>query len=143
LNSPGEGIKDLHDLSSSVLRKTFIPFGYQEAKDRKGNELKVFDKFDKDSQSKIRLVSLLCKDSTKEELMDLDATEKFDEMYKNRYEAILLVAKHARRINLERVREQSQEEEEKISQDKQPKVITQAMKDVLEGKVDFERQDKS
>jgi DNA-directed RNA polymerase subunit K/omega len=77
--------------------------------------------------------------------MDLDATEKFDVMYQNRYEAILLVAKHARRINLERVREQAQEEEEEESdtQEKQPKVITQAMKDVLEGNVEFERIDKN
>jgi DNA-directed RNA polymerase subunit K/omega len=75
--------------------------------------------------------------------MDLDATEKLDVMYKNRYEAILLVAKHARRINLERVREQAQEEEESDTQEKQPKVITQAMKDVLEGNVEFERTDKN
>jgi DNA-directed RNA polymerase subunit K/omega len=86
---------------------------------------------------------LLFRDSVKEELMDLDATEKFDEMYTNRYEAILLVAKHARRMNLERVREQSQEEEETAPQEKQPKVINQAMKDVLEGKVAFERIEKN
>jgi DNA-directed RNA polymerase subunit K/omega len=75
--------------------------------------------------------------------MDLDGNERFDEMFKNRYEAILLVAKHARRMNLERVREQSQEEEETAPQEKQPKVINQAMKDVLEGRVEFERTDKN
>lgn len=75
--------------------------------------------------------------------MDLDGNERFDEMFKNRYEAILLVAKHARRMNLERVREQSKEEEETAPQEKQPKVINQAMKDVLEGRVEFERTDKN
>jgi DNA-directed RNA polymerase subunit K/omega len=75
--------------------------------------------------------------------MELDAGEKFDRMYRNKYEAILLTAKHARRINSERLRERPQEEEETDSKEKEPKVITRALEDVLEGKVDYERPPKS
>lgn len=74
--------------------------------------------------------------------MYLDATEKFDRMYKNRYEAILLAAKHARRLNLERLRQKSEGEEETNGNEKQPKVILQALTDVLEGNVQFERREK-
>jgi len=71
--------------------------------------------------------------------MELDATERLDKMCENRYEAVLLVAKHARRLNLERLREKSVGEEETTPKEKQVKVITQALKDALEGKVEFER----
>jgi len=71
--------------------------------------------------------------------MELDATERLDKTCENRYEAVLLVAKHARRLNLERLREKSEGEEETTPKEKQVKVITQALKDALEGKVEFER----
>lgn len=71
--------------------------------------------------------------------MELDATERLDKMCENRYEAVLLVAKHARRLNLERLREKSGGGEETTPKEKQVKVITQALKDALEGKVEFER----
>ena len=71
--------------------------------------------------------------------MELDATERLDKMCENRYEAVLLVAKHARRLNLERLREKSVGEEETTPKEKQVKIITQALKDALEGKVTFER----
>ena len=71
--------------------------------------------------------------------MELDATERLDKMCENRYEAVLLVAKHARRLNLERLREKSVGEEETTPKEKQVKIITQALKDALEGKVEFER----
>ncbi len=75
--------------------------------------------------------------------MYLDATEKLDKMYRNRYEAVLLTAKHARRLNLERLREKSEGEEETVSEEKPLKVVIQALKDVLEEKVNFERIEKS
>lgn len=75
--------------------------------------------------------------------MYLDATEKLDKMYENRYEAVLLAAKHARRLNLERFREKSEGEEETVSEEKPLKVVIQALKDVLEEKVNFERIEKS
>ena len=75
--------------------------------------------------------------------MDLDAAEKFDKLYKNRYEAIIIASKHARRLNLERVREKPEGEEETTPKEKQVKVVTQALKDVLEEKVAFERMEKT
>jgi len=71
--------------------------------------------------------------------MELDATERLDKTCENRYEAVLLVAKHARRLNLERLREKSGGEEETTPKEKQVKIITQALKDALEGRVKFER----
>jgi DNA-directed RNA polymerase subunit K/omega len=70
--------------------------------------------------------------------MELDATERLVRSCSNRYEAVLLVAKHARRLNTERLREKSDEEETDEAQEKQ-KVIIQALQNVLDGKVEFER----
>jgi DNA-directed RNA polymerase omega subunit len=75
--------------------------------------------------------------------MYLDATENFDKVYKNRYEAVILVAKHARRLNLERLREKPEEKEETSPREKPLKVVTHALKDVLEGKVEFERPERT
>ena len=75
--------------------------------------------------------------------MFLDATEKFDKMCKNRYEAVILVAKHARRLNLERHREKSEGEEETLPEEKELKVVAQSLKEVLEEKVEFERTERS
>jgi len=75
--------------------------------------------------------------------MELDATEKLEKICKNRYEAVLLVAKYARRLNLERMKAQSQAvqmgEEEEMSQENEEKVGNRALREVLEGKVKFER----
>jgi DNA-directed RNA polymerase omega subunit len=77
--------------------------------------------------------------------MELDAGEKLDKTCSSRYEAVLLVAKHARRLNLERVREKPDEEEPEavVEEEKRPKVIAEAMENVLQGKVDFERQQRT
>ena len=75
--------------------------------------------------------------------MELDAGEKLDKTCRNRYEAVLLVAKHARRLNVERLREKPDEEETVEPEEKQPKVIAEAMDNVLQGRVTFERQDRS
>ena len=79
----------------------------------------------------------------REELMELDAGEKLDKRYSNRFEAVLVVAKHARRLNLERLREKPEEEETVEPEEKQPKVIAEAMNNVLKGKVEFERPEKT
>jgi len=75
--------------------------------------------------------------------MELDVTERLEKLCENRYEAVLLVAKHARRLNLERMRAESQAaqmgEEEEMGQEKEEKVGNQALREVLEGKVEFER----
>jgi DNA-directed RNA polymerase subunit K/omega len=75
--------------------------------------------------------------------MFLEAAEKFDGMYKNRYEAVLLVAKHARKLNQQRLRDESEEEEETTSGDRQSKIIVQAIKDAMDGDVEFERIEKA
>ncbi|MCK4385857.1 MAG: DNA-directed RNA polymerase subunit omega [candidate division Zixibacteria bacterium] len=75
--------------------------------------------------------------------MELDVTERLEKICKNRYEAVLLVAKHARRLNLERMQAESQAVqmggEEEMSQENEEKVGNQALREVLEGKVEFER----
>jgi DNA-directed RNA polymerase subunit K/omega len=75
--------------------------------------------------------------------MELDVTEKLEKICKNRYEAVLLVSKQARRLNLERMKAESQAaqmgEGEETSQEKEEKVGNQALRDVLEGRVEFER----
>ncbi|MFQ6002145.1 MAG: DNA-directed RNA polymerase subunit omega [Candidatus Zixiibacteriota bacterium] len=75
--------------------------------------------------------------------MELDATERLERICANRYEAVLLVAKHARRLNLERMKAQSQAaqvgEGETTSREDEEKIPNQALRDVLEGKVEFER----
>lgn len=75
--------------------------------------------------------------------MELDATERLDETFENRYKAVLLVAKYARRLNLERLREKPEGEEKTEPKEKQLKVITQALKDVLEGKVEYESSERT
>ena len=75
--------------------------------------------------------------------MELDATERLEKICKNRYEAVLLAAKQARRLNLERMKAQSQAvqmgEEETTSQENEEKIVNRALRDVLEGKIGFER----
>ena len=75
--------------------------------------------------------------------MELDVTERLEKICENRYEAVLLVSKHARRLNLERMRAESQAaqmgEGEEMGQEKEEKVGNQALREVLEGKVNFER----
>jgi len=75
--------------------------------------------------------------------MELDATERLDKTFENRYKAVLLVAKYARRLNLERLREKPEGEEETEPKEKQLKIITQALKDVLEGKVEYESSERT
>jgi DNA-directed RNA polymerase omega subunit len=75
--------------------------------------------------------------------MELDATERLEKICKNRYEAVLLVAKHARRLNMERMNAESQAVqmtgEEAVRQEDEEKVASQALRDVLEGRVKFDR----
>lgn len=75
--------------------------------------------------------------------MELDATERLEKICQNRYEGVLLVAKQARRLNVDRMKAQSQAaqqgEEETESQKDEEKVVNQALREVLEGEVGFER----
>ena len=75
--------------------------------------------------------------------MELDITERLEKICKNRYEAVLLVAKQARRINMQRMKAQSEAaqmgEGEAESEEKEEKDTNQALSDVLGGKIKFER----
>jgi DNA-directed RNA polymerase omega subunit len=75
--------------------------------------------------------------------MELDFTDKLEKICKNRYEAVLLVAKHARRLNVERMKAESLTaqvgEEETANQEKEEKVVNQALREVIEGKIKFDR----
>jgi DNA-directed RNA polymerase subunit K/omega len=71
--------------------------------------------------------------------MELDAAEKLGATGITRYDAVLGVAKYARRLNQERNREKASGEESENPAQKLPKVTTQALRDVLDGKVEFER----
>ena len=75
--------------------------------------------------------------------MELDITERLEKICRNRYEAVLLVAKQARRINMQRMKAQSEAaqmgEGEAESEEKEEKVTNEALSDVLGGKITFER----
>jgi DNA-directed RNA polymerase subunit K/omega len=71
--------------------------------------------------------------------MELDAAERLRKAGINRYEAVIAIAKYARRLNKERLDEKSEEEERESASDRLPKITSQALHDVLSGKVDFER----
>ena len=72
--------------------------------------------------------------------MELDRTGDIDKAFKNRYEAVLKVSKYARRLNSERLREKSEsgEDEAPPVDEKATKVVSEALKDVLAGRVEFE-----
>lgn len=69
------------------------------------------------------------------EVEDVDEIEKVAD---NRYAAVLLAAKWSRKLNSER---KAKEElaEEPVPKPSEPKVTTLALKDLLEGKIKFEK----
>ncbi len=71
--------------------------------------------------------------------MELDAAERMRKMGINRYEAVIAVAKYARRLNAERLKDKPEGEETDAQSVKLPKVTSQALRDVLAGKVKFEK----
>jgi DNA-directed RNA polymerase subunit K/omega len=75
--------------------------------------------------------------------MELDAAERLRKSGINRYEAVIAVSKYARRLNQERQKEKSEDEESGTASDRLPKITSQALRDVLSGKVEFERPPKA
>lgn len=73
--------------------------------------------------------------------MELDRTRDIEKAFRNRYEAVLKVAKYARRLNMERLRERTEDTEGEAppAEEKTAKMVAQALKDTLEGKVEFEK----
>ncbi|KPL02908.1 MAG: hypothetical protein AMJ90_04570 [candidate division Zixibacteria bacterium SM23_73_2] len=70
--------------------------------------------------------------------------EKLEKLAKNRYAAVLIVAKHARKLNKERLNEKErmesygEEEAEETKIESSTKVIGEALRDLLEGKIKFD-----
>ena len=68
--------------------------------------------------------------------------EKLDQITENRYEAVLVAAKHARHLNSKRLAKLARLEEEAGEVDIEARKMTAvALREVLEGKVKFERAD--
>lgn len=78
------------------------------------------------------------------EKMESIPIDKLEKIAKNRYAAVLIAAKHARKLNSERLTEKekldsSEEEgEQEMEIDSSTKVVRKALKDLLEGKIKFE-----
>jgi DNA-directed RNA polymerase subunit K/omega len=72
--------------------------------------------------------------------VELDRTKDIEKAFRNRYESVLKVAKYARKLNSKRLDEKSEsgEDEAPATDKKEAKVVAEALKDVLEGRVQFE-----
>jgi len=69
--------------------------------------------------------------------------EKLDQITENRYEAVLVAAKHARHLNAKRLAKLARLEEGSADVDIEARKMTAvALREVLEGKVKFERADR-
>jgi DNA-directed RNA polymerase omega subunit len=68
--------------------------------------------------------------------------ERLDQITENRYEAVLVAAKHARHLNTKRLAKLARLEEGTVDVDIEARKMTAvALREVLEGKVKFERAD--
>lgn len=71
--------------------------------------------------------------------MSLKSLEKLEELAGNRYAAVLVAAKWARKLNEKRLKEQEQlvDEEEKAKNSSE-KVMLQALEEFLQGRITFD-----
>jgi len=78
------------------------------------------------------------------EEMERIPINKLEQVAKNRYAAVLIAAKHARKLNKKRVAEKEQMESSEEGEDAQTKiesstkVVGEALRDLLEGKIKYE-----
>jgi len=72
--------------------------------------------------------------------MIIGSLDDFTRFTKNRYEAIVVASKYARKMN-EMLNEEvvPAEGEEEVTKVKMEEIVTAAMREVIEGKVKFER----
>lgn len=74
--------------------------------------------------------------------MQLVNVENIDRVTKNRYEAVIVAAQHARHLNATRLAKLQRLNEESTGADIESRKITMvALRDLVEGKVKFERED--
>jgi DNA-directed RNA polymerase omega subunit len=71
--------------------------------------------------------------------MDKGSLKDFTKYTKNRYEAIIVAAKYARKMNELLEKEESPEGEEKADRPKMEEIVSKSLREVLEGKVKFDR----
>ena len=67
--------------------------------------------------------------------------DEVDKVTENRYEAVIVAAQHARRLNAQRLARLEQLEEGSEVDIEARKITMVALKDLVEGKVNFERSD--
>ncbi|MEW5994951.1 MAG: DNA-directed RNA polymerase subunit omega [Candidatus Zixiibacteriota bacterium] len=67
--------------------------------------------------------------------------EELEKLGLNRYEAVIVAAKHSRHLNAQRLRKLEQMEENPEVDIDSRKITMVALKDLLEGKVKFNRSD--
>jgi len=70
--------------------------------------------------------------------MSLKSLDDLDGLTGNRYVAVLIAAKRARKLNEKRIKEQEQLVEEEKVEDISEKVTVQALEELLQGKIKFE-----
>lgn len=74
-------------------------------------------------------------------MMNRPSIESLEKLGLNRYEAVIIAAQHARFLNTKRLRQlELMEQDPSIDIDSR-KITMKALKEVLEGKVKFERTD--
>ncbi len=74
-------------------------------------------------------------------MMQLTNIEDVDKMTSNRYEAVIVAAQHARHLNAQRLSKLAQAQEGGIADIEVRKITMVALRDLIEGKVKFERSD--
>ena len=73
--------------------------------------------------------------------MKLLNIENVDKMTTNRYEAVIVAAQHARHLNSQRLIRLAQMQEGSAGDIEARKITIVALRDLIEGKVKFERSD--
>lgn len=74
--------------------------------------------------------------------MKLINVENIDKVTRNRYEAVIVAAQHARHLNSSRLAKLQRLNEESTGADIESRKITMvALRDLVEGKVKFDRED--
>jgi DNA-directed RNA polymerase subunit K/omega len=76
-----------------------------------------------------------------EELMRLISSDDIRKVCRTNYEAVLIAAKYARKLNADRIAQQQSEdfEEEEEQENPRYKVASQALYDLVDGKIKFTR----
>ena len=71
--------------------------------------------------------------------MPIVPTDDFKKLSCNRYEAVIIAAQHARHLNLQRLASLEKMEEDATVDIEARKITMVALKELVEGKIEFER----